>query len=104
MPFEAHVRERALHQLPDGVTDSSGNDVVVSLVLLQHQPHRPHIVACKAPVATCIQVAKPDVVGQSKLDAGYTVRDLSSDELKAAARRLVIEENARYREDAVALA
>jgi hypothetical protein len=38
--------------------DTRGDDVVVALVLLQHHPHRAHVVARKSPVATRVEVAE----------------------------------------------
>ena len=49
------------------------NDVVVRLILLQHEPHRLDIVASEAPVTLGIQIAKRKPVLQAQFDAGDAV-------------------------------
>ena len=58
LPVETGVTERDLHELLHRVADAGRDDVIVGLVLLQHQPHRAHVVAGKAPVATRVEVAE----------------------------------------------
>ena len=83
----------------------SGRDhVVVGLVLLQHQPHRAHVVAGEAPVALRVEVAQAQLAREPELDARHAVGDLARHELEAAPRRLVVEEDAADRVHAVALA
>ena len=94
--------EGPLDELLDGVRLARGDDVVVGLVLLQHQPHRPHVVAGVAPVALRVEVAEHQLVLQAELDAGHGVGDLAGDELDAAARALVVEQDAGAGEQAVA--
>ena len=43
--------------------------VIVRLRLLQHQPHRLHVVPGKAPVPLGVQIAQPQLICQAKLDA-----------------------------------
>ena len=83
---------------------SGGDDVVLRPVLLQHQPHRPDVVAGEAPVAAGVEVAERQRVGQPPLDARGAAGDLAGDELQPAPRRLVVEEDAGDREQPVALA
>src|SRR5215217_4651806 len=66
LPVDADVRERALDELADGVVLPRRNDVVAGLVLLQHQPHRLHVVACVAPIATRIEVSEHELVLQAE--------------------------------------
>ena len=84
----------------------AGRDHVVDrrVVLLQHQPHRAHVVAGEAPVALRVEVAEAELVRQPELDARDAVGDLARHELEAAPRRLVVEEDAGDREQVVALA
>ena len=49
--IEADVAERGVDQIADRVAHAGRDDVVVRLVLLQHQPHRADVVAGEAPVA-----------------------------------------------------
>ena len=48
-------------------------DVVAGLILLEHQPHRAHVVAGEAPVARGVQVAQAQLGRQAELDAGDAV-------------------------------
>ena len=53
------------HQLLDRVGLAGGHHVVVGLVLLEHQPHGPHVVGGEAPVALGVEVPE----GQLLVDA-----------------------------------
>ena len=59
-PVEPRVLARDLHQLADGMAHAGGDDVVVRLVLLEHQPHRAHVVAGESPVAPRVEVAEAE--------------------------------------------
>ena len=96
--------EGHLHQVANGMADSGGDDVVVGLALLEHQPHRLDVVAGKSPVARGVEIAEEQLVGPSQLDAGDAVRDLARDELEPAPRRLVVEEHAGNGKQVVAFA
>ncbi len=61
-----------------------------------------HVVQGVAPVALGLQVAQVQLLAQAQLDPGGVVGDLAGDELDAAARRLVVEEDARDPENVVA--
>src|SRR5262249_62168194 len=52
LPVEPNMGERDLDELAHRVRFARGDDVVSRLVLLQHQPHCPYVVAGVAPV-TC---------------------------------------------------
>ena len=98
------MREGQLHQAADRVGDAGGDHVVLRLVLLQHPPHGVDVVAGEAPVAARVEVAQGERVGHAQLDAGHAVGDLARDELQAAPRRLVVEEDPRAGEEVVRLA
>ena len=49
--LDADNIEGSCKQIANGVGFSSGNDIVVSLRLLQHSPHRIYVIAGIAPVA-----------------------------------------------------
>ena len=67
--IETGVGERHVHQLADRMALAGRDDVVVRLVLLQHQPHRAHVVAGEAPVALRVEIAEMQRVGEPELDA-----------------------------------
>src|SRR5688572_23323037 len=104
LPVEARVPEGRFHELANRVGHAGRNYIIVRGVLLEHEPHGPHVVSSKPPVTACFEVAQTEVAGQSELDAGYALGDLAGDELDAAAGRLVVEKNSRYGEQPVTLA
>mmetsp|Transcript_31586 Transcript_31586/g.82523 ORF Transcript_31586/g.82523 Transcript_31586/m.82523 type:complete len:204 (+) Transcript_31586:1001-1612(+) len=83
---------------------AGGDHVVVGRLLLQHHPHHLHVVARVAPVALGVDVAHEELVLQPLVDARDRTRHLSRDERGPSARRLVVEEDAVGRVDAVRLA
>jgi GDPmannose 4,6-dehydratase len=101
---DADVGEREVEEVADGVGLAGGDDVVVGLVLLQHAPHRLDVVAGVAPVAARVDVAERQLVLQAVVDARHGPTDLARDELLAASRRLVVEEDARAGVQPVGLA
>jgi hypothetical protein len=101
--IQADAGECDLDELLNGMTDARRDHVIVGPILLQHQPHGAHVVAGKTPVALRLQIADGQRVGEPQFDAGRQVRDLTRDELQAAARRLVVEEHSGHGEQVVAL-
>jgi len=102
-PVEAELLEHPLRELLHRVGLPGGHDVVVRLVLLEHEPHGLHVVAREAPVALGVEVAEPQLLLEPRLDPGGAVGDLAGHELQPAPGRLVVEEYPRDRVDAVAL-
>ena len=96
--------ERDPAHVADGRRAPGRDDIVVGLLLLQHQPHRANIVARMAPVALGVDVAEPQFLSQPKFDARDAVRHLSGDEFDAAQGALMIEQDAGRCVQAEALA
>src|SRR5918995_2601721 len=94
LPVEAHPTERQLAELTHRMGLAGGDHVVVGLILLEHEPHRLDVVAGVAPVALGVEVPHAQLVGQPELDASGAVGDLAGRELEAAARALVVEQDA----------
>ena len=101
---QADMVEGELAEVADAVRPAGGDHVVVAGLLLQHQVHGADVVAGVTPVALGIEVAEGEMVGQAELDAGDAVGDLAGDELDAAQRALVIEQDAAAGVQAEALA
>src|SRR3989442_11476902 len=101
--IETEMREGQFSELPYGMLFAGGDDVVFGLVLLQHKPHSPHVLARMAPVSTRIQIAQPDFFRQAELDPCGLGGDLSRDELESTARRFVIVQDAGRGPDAIRL-
>ena len=97
LPVEADVAEGDLAELAHRVRLAGGDHVVVGLVLLEHQPHGLDVVAGEAPVALGVEVAEAQLVARPSLIWATRVADLAGDELEAAARALVVEEDAATR-------
>src|SRR5262245_28780766 len=103
LPPEPDGSERDLHEVLDRVRRPGGDDVVVGGGLLKHAPHGVDVVPGEAPVAPGLEVPQAQLGGESQLDGSRAVGDLARDELEAAPGALVIEQDARAREQAVAL-
>ena len=61
------------------------DDVVVGVLLLEHEPHRLDVVAGKTPVALRVEVAQAQLVGETELAAHGPVGDLAGHELQSRA-------------------
>ncbi len=86
--------EGGCKQIANGMGFTGGDDVVVSLRLLQHPPHGIHIITRISPVAARLEVAHQELVQQPEFDGRDSERHLSGDEFDASSRRFVIEEHA----------
>ena len=95
-------RRRSRHELADRVRLAGGDHEVVRLVLLEHQPHRLDVLRRVAPVAPRVEVARGTASPAAGQDGRDAARDLARHERPAAARRLVVEEDAVGGEQAVA--
>jgi hypothetical protein len=104
LPVEVEVPERAPGEVADRVRRPRSDHVVARLVLLQHQPHRPHVVAGVSPVAARVQVAEHELLLEAKRDPRGAMGDLSRHELERTPRRLVVVEDPRAGEEPVAAA
>ena len=103
-PVPAGAPEGQLAELPHRVALAGRDDVVARLGLLQHAPHRLDVVLRVAPVAPRVEVAEVEPLLQAVPDAPDRARDLARHEGLAAARRLVVEQDAVDGEEAVRLA
>ena len=104
LPVQAQCLERHLDELTQGVLASAGDDVVVGGRLLQHQPHRAHVLRGPAPIALDIDVAKMQFLAAAVGDATGCRHHLARDETVRAQGRLVIEKDARAGEQTVRFA
>src|SRR5262249_28334313 len=104
VPVETDVVERNLDEIPHRMALARRDDVVVRLVLLQHQVHGAHVISGVAPVAASVEVAEHELAFEAERDGGCAVRDLARKKLARPARRLVVVEDPRAREEAVAMA
>ena len=90
-PIEAHTAKGDFAQSAHRVCLPHAHDIVIRVVLLQHQPHGLHIVAGIAPVAAGIEVPQVQFLGQSQLDLGYPIAYFARDEFEAPPGALVVE-------------
>ena len=104
LPVEAGTREGDLAEIADGMRLVGRDHVVVGLLVLQHPPHRLDVVRRISPVAPGIEVAHRQARLKPELDASHAVGNLPGDELETAPRRLVVEEDAAHREEAIRFA
>src|SRR5690606_5974695 len=71
-----------------------GENVIVGLVLLHHQPHAAHIFARMAPVALCIEVGQAQPLPATEANRRSGPGDLASNKCLAAQWTLMVEEDA----------
>src|SRR6266851_548393 len=90
-PVEAGHREGELDEIVHTVRLTGGDDIIVWLVLLQHQPHRLDIVAGKTPISLCGEVSQVDLVLQTLADPADGPGHLARNEGLAATRTFMIE-------------
>ena len=86
--------EGLLDKFTDGVGLSSGEDVVIRLILLEHAPHALDVVAGVAPITLGVDVAEVEALVNSLVDAGDGGGNLARDEGTATAGTLVVKEDA----------
>ena len=103
LPIEIQFGESKLHEFADRMRLTGRHDIVVRLILLQHEPHCFDIIAGEAPIALGIEVAQEELLLQPFLDASGGTRDLAGHERLAAPRTLVIEQDAVADKEAVSL-
>ena len=90
-------------KLPHRVLFACGDDKVLGLLVLQHQPHTVDIVRRIAPVTECIEIAQVKLVLQSQLNACCCHCDLAGDEVLAPSLTLMVKEDPVDRKHTVAL-
>jgi len=90
----AQFPEGPFNEFTHGVSFAGGDDVVVGDVLLQHPPHRAHVILGVAPVAFRVEVAQIQGLLQAQVDVGDGAGDLAGDEGFATNRRFVVEQDA----------
>ena len=94
-------RKGVLAELTNRVRLSGSNHVIAGLGLLQHQPHRFDILTRMSPIPFRFEVPEWQGGGVSDDNAGDAGRDLTGDELEAAAGRFVVKEDSAYGEEVV---
>src|SRR5208283_4645730 len=80
---------------------AGGNNVVIGLLLLEHQPHGPDVISGETPVTLRFQIAHHQTFLQALLYPRGTESNLPGHEGLTPARALVIEEDPRTCKQAV---
>src|SRR5436190_13944643 len=93
-PLKARMAEGDVEKFANTMGLARGYHVVISLVLLEHQPHRFDEFFGVTPVTFRIKVAEIQFFLEPGLDMRDSTGDLASDEGFATARRFMIEKNA----------
>lgn len=68
LPVEVQTIKSQVQELAHRMRFAGGDHEVLRLLLLQHQPHRLHVVDGVAPVAPGVQIAEKKLVLQAQLD------------------------------------
>jgi len=72
---------------------TTGDNEILRILLLQHQPLRLDIIACMPPAALGVQITKIQTILKTQLDASNAAGDLLGHEDLAAHWRLALKEN-----------
>src|SRR5439155_22556502 len=83
-PIELNMIEGDAHEILDAMSLADADHIIVGVILLQHEPHGPDVIAGKPPVALRLQVAQPHLVIETQLDARDPMSNLASYELQPA--------------------
>jgi len=103
-PVEADVIEGLRDELVDRVGLPRPDDVVVGGLLLEHQPHGLDVLGGVAPVPLGVEVSDVELFRFIRQDQRDRLGDLAGDEVLAAPRGLVVEEDPVRGKEVVALA
>ncbi len=103
-PVEANAGEGVFDEFLNGVGLVRGDDIVVRLVLLEHEPHGFDIFGGVTPVALGVEVAEVEMLLLAELDGSDGAGDFASDKGLAPAWAFVVEEDAVRGVHAVAFA
>ena len=93
LPVQIEKTEALLAEFTNRVGLVCSADIVVRLLLLQHEPHHFDVFLGISPVAPRIEVAKKEFILKANLDPGCGAGDLAGDKSLAASGALVIEED-----------
>src|SRR5262249_9679005 len=104
LPIEVQMSESQLEELAHRMRFAGGDDEVLRLLLLQHQPHRLHVVRRVTPIPLGVEIAEVELVLQAELDSRRSASDFTRNKCFASPRRLVIEKDSVAGEQAVRLA
>src|SRR5579875_4026864 len=102
-PIQTGAIESQTHKLLDTMRLAGADDVIVRLILLQHQPHGPYVIAGKPPITLGLQIAQTQFLIQPVLDASDAVCDFAADKFHTASWTLVVEQDAGAGKQAIAL-
>ncbi len=83
-PVELERAKYLIQKFANAMRFTGGDDVIIRLGLLKHQPHRLDIIAGEAPVALGFQISQEQFLLQADFDAGGRTRDFARDERLAA--------------------
>ena len=100
--IQTHTFEGQPGEFLDAVGFSGGNDIIIRLVLLEHQPHGLDIFPGVSPVSFGTQVAKLQLFFHSQFDFHRMRRYFAGHKFKSAPGRLMIEQDAAAGKDIVA--
>src|SRR5688500_20170050 len=92
MPVEIDVGKSLRQKLFHRVCLASGNYVIVSLVLLQHLPHRLDVLSRVTPIPLGVEISKVEFLLLACFDSSHRARDLAGNESLPTTGAFVIED------------
>src|SRR5262245_51681979 len=101
-PIKSSVRERFFDKLSHRMGFTGSDDIIVWLLLLEHEPHCKHILLGISPITLGVEIAEVELVGQPRSDLSYATADLSGDKSFSPTRGFMVEKDTIAAKDAVA--
>src|SRR3954468_11636628 len=77
LPIKVNRSECHATEVANGRSATSRDHKVVGIWLLQHEPHRLHVIRCIAPIPFCVQVPETEFDLLAELDTSDTVSDFT---------------------------
>ena len=101
--FDPGIMECQRGKFPHGMLYPGGNDKILRLVMLQHQPHALHIILRIAPVPLRIQITQVELVLNTTGDPSGCQCDLTGHKVLSAALRFMVKQDTIHCEHIVCI-
>ena len=92
--IEIQLPENFLHKFLYGMSFAGGDDQIIWLFLLEHEPHGLHIIPRKPPIPFCIEVAEIQFILKAEFNPGRRAGYLAGNKGFPPARGFMVKQDA----------